>query len=48
MSNKPMIPPSVAECEATISNLEAKRDVLVERGKERDQIRAIAQPATAL
>jgi hypothetical protein len=40
MSNKPMIPPSVAECEATISNLEAKRDVLVERGRQRDQVRA--------
>jgi hypothetical protein len=40
MNNKSTIPPSVADAEAAISNLEAKRDALVERGKERDQVRA--------
>jgi hypothetical protein len=40
MSNKPTIPPTVADAEAAISNLEAKRDALVERGRQLDQVRA--------
>jgi chromosome segregation ATPase len=35
-----MIPPSVADAEAAITNLTAKRDALVERGKQLDQVRA--------
>jgi hypothetical protein len=40
MSNKPTIPPTVADAEAAISNLEAKRDALVERGRQLDEVRA--------
>jgi len=36
----PMIPPSVSAAEAAISNLEAKRSVLIERGSELATIRA--------
>jgi len=35
-----MIPPSVSDAEAAISNLEAKRSVLIERGSELATIRA--------
>jgi hypothetical protein len=34
------IPPTVAEAEAAIAGLQHKRDVLVERGQVRDQVRA--------
>jgi hypothetical protein len=40
MNNKSTIPPTVNDAEATIASLKAKRDALVERGKERDQVRA--------
>jgi hypothetical protein len=44
MSNRqrtdPMIPPSVADAEAAIANLTAKRDALVERGNQLASIRA--------
>ena len=45
MNNKPnrtdpMIPPSVSAAEAAISNLQAKRSVLIERGSELATIRA--------
>src|SRR6516165_2543580 len=36
----PMIPPSVSDAEAAVSNLEAKRSVLIERGSELATIRA--------
>jgi hypothetical protein len=40
MNSKPTIPPSVSDAEAVISNLEAKRDALVERGRQLGEIRA--------
>jgi hypothetical protein len=40
MNNKPTIPPTVSDAQSVISNLEAKRDALVERGRQLDQVRA--------
>jgi hypothetical protein len=44
MSNRqttdPMIPPSVADAERIIADLESRRVALVERGKQLDQVRA--------
>jgi hypothetical protein len=40
MNNKPTIQPSVSDAEQVIANLEAKRDALVERGRQLDQVRA--------
>jgi hypothetical protein len=39
MNNKPTIP-TVADAEAAIANLQQKRDALIERGKQLDQVRA--------
>ena len=36
----PMIPPSICDAEAAISNLQAKRSILIERGSELATIRA--------
>src|SRR5215472_17334552 len=44
MSNKqitdPLTPPTVADAEAVIASLQAKRDALVQHGKQLDQVRA--------